>query len=114
MLDAKVIEPSNSAWAAAPVLIRKKDKSVRWCLDYRELNKITKKDVFPLPHISECMDSLEGNWWFSKLDAQSAYWQIPVAESDKEKTAFRTRQGLWQFSKLPFGKVNSPLLLAGP
>ena len=108
MLDAKVIEPSNSAWAAAPVLIRKKDKSVRWCLDYRELNKITKKDVFPLPHISECMDSLEGNWWFSKLDAQSAYWQIPVAENDKEKTAFRTRQGLWQFSKLPFGMVNAP------
>ena len=73
MLAAGVIQPSVSEWAAAPVLVRKRDGSVRWCVDYRALNKVTRKDVFPLPLIEDCMDALEGNCWFSKLDANSAY-----------------------------------------
>ena len=108
MLNAGVIQPSTSSWAAAPVLVRKKDNSVRWCLDYRSLNSATKKDVYPIPLMSECMDALDQNVWFSKLDANSAYWQIPVHPDSKEKTAFRTKYGLFEFNKLPFGLANSP------
>ena len=109
MLDVGVIEPSSSSWAAAPVLIRKKDGKVRWCIDYRCLNNVSKKDTYPLPLMDECIDTLEGNIWFSKLDANSAYWQIPIADDgSKEKTAFRTRQGLFHFNKLPFGLCNAP------
>ena len=108
MLKAEVIQPSSSAWAAAPVLIRKRDGSLRWCIDYRKVNAVTAKDTFPLPFLSECLDSLDGNNWFSKLDANSAYWQVPVEESSRPKTAFRTRFGLYEFRKLPFGLTNSP------
>ena len=108
MLTAGVIRPSFSSWAAAPVFVRKRDGRTRWCLDYRKLNACTKKDVYPVPMMSECLDALDGNVWFSKLDANSAYWQIPVEEESKEKTAFRTRQGLFEFNKLPFGLCNAP------
>ena len=108
MLIAGVIRPSFSSWAAAPVFVRKRDGRTRWCLDYRKLNACTKKDVYPVPMMSECLDALDGNVWFSKLDANSAYWQIPVEEASKEKTAFRTRQGLFEFNKLPFGLCNAP------
>merc|ERR1711860_382326 len=101
MLEAKVIQPSVSSWAAAPVLVRKKDGSLRWCIDYRLCNKVTKPDVYPMPLMSDCIDALDGNIWFSKLDANSAYWQIPLDPESKEKTAFRTRQGLFEFNKLP-------------
>ena len=73
MLTAGVIRPSCSSWAAAPVLVKKKDGEVRWCLDYRKLNACTKKDVFPVPVMSECLDALVGNLFFSKLDAANAY-----------------------------------------
>ena len=108
MLKADVIQPSNSAWASAPVLIRKKDGTLRWCIDYRQVNAVTVKDTYPLPFLSECLDSLDGNSWYSKLDANSAYWQVPVAENSQEKTAFRTKFGLYEFKKLPFGLTNSP------
>lgn len=108
MLDAKVIEPSISAWASNPVLIRKRDGGVRWCIDYRNLNAVTEKDVFPLPLIEECIDTLAGNSIFSKLDANSAYWQVPIKESDRSKTAFNTKHGLFQFVKMSFGLCNAP------
>ena len=108
MLKAGVIQPSSSEWAAPPVLVRKKDGNVRWCIDYRRLNKVTKKDVFPLPLIEDCMDALQGNVWFSKLDANSAYWQIPLESSAREKTAFITKDGLFEFVRMPFGLCNSP------
>ena len=108
MLRAGVIQPSSSEWAAPPVLERKKDGNVRWCIDYRKLNKVTKKDVFPLPLIEDCMDALQGNVWFSKLDANSAYWQIPLESSAREKTAFVTKDGLFEFVRMPFGLCNSP------
>ena len=108
MLKAGVIQPSSSEWAAPPVLVRKKDGNVRWCIDYRRLNKVTKKDVFPLPLIEDCMDALQGNEWFSKLDANSAYWQIPLESSAREKTAFITKDGLFEFVRMPFGLCNSP------
>ncbi|VDH99672.1 Hypothetical predicted protein [Mytilus galloprovincialis] len=87
MLDAGIIEPSISEWASAPVLVRKRDGNVRWCIDYRKLNSVTKKDVYPLPLIDECLDTLAENEWFSKLDANSAYYQVKVKDSDKEKTS---------------------------
>lgn len=108
MLKAGIIEPSISEWAAAPVLIRKKDGSLRWCVDYRQLNAVTIKDVYPLPLAEECVDTLAGNRWFSKLDANSAYYQIYIEPKDKEKTAFLTKYGSFQFRKMPFGMCNSP------
>ena len=108
MLRAGVIRPSTSSWAAAPVLVRKKNGGVRWAIDYRRLNELTTPDVFPLPLMSEAIDALEGNVWFSKLDANSAYWQIPLEEESAKKTAFRTKQGLFEFSKMPFGLINAP------
>ena len=87
MLKAGVIQPSISDWASAPVLIRKRDKSVRWCVDYRNLNSVTVKDVYPLPLVEECLDTLSDNEWFSKVDANSAYWQIPITQEDRKKNS---------------------------
>lgn len=88
MLNAGVIQESVSDWASSPVLIRKRDGSVRWCIDYRALNDVTVKDTFPLPLIEDCLYTLAGNTWFSKLDANSAYWQVLVRPEDRKKTAF--------------------------
>ena len=112
LLASGVIEPSYSSWAAAPVLVRKKSGEFRYCIDYRSLNKVTRKDVYPLPLMSECIDALDGNLWFSKLDANSAYWQVPLDPSTKQKTAFRTRLGLFEFNRLPFGLCNAPSTFA--
>lgn len=90
MLDAGIIEPSVSEWTSASVLIRKRDGKVRCCIDYRKLNYATKKDVYPLSLMEECLDTLSGNVWFSKVDANSAYYQVEVSENDRDKTAFIT------------------------
>ena len=108
MLKHGIIEESTSSWAAAPVLVRKKSGELRYCIDFRALNSQTKRDLFPMPLISECLDALEGNMYFSQLDANAAYWQVPLDENSKEKTAFRTRMGLFHFTRLPFGLCNAP------
>ena len=87
MLGAGVIRPSVSEWASDPVLIRKRCGSVRWCVDYRALNALTIKDVFPLPLVDECLDTLAGNVWYSKLDANSAYWQVKIKPEDCSKNS---------------------------
>lgn len=112
MTKADVMEPSVSEWASPPVLIRKSDGKVRYAIDYRKLNAVTKKDVYPLPLIEECLDTLAGNEWFSKLDANSAYWQIKVKEEDRPKTAFITKYGLFQFKRMSFGLCNAPATYA--
>ena len=112
MLKAGVIQASTSDWAAAPVLIRKRDKSVRWCIDYRALNDVTTKDVFPLPLIDDCLDTLVGSQFFSKLDANSAYWQVPVREEDRKKTAFITKYGLFEHVRMGFGLCGAPATYA--
>ncbi|XP_041376682.1 uncharacterized protein LOC121389136 [Gigantopelta aegis] len=112
MLDAEIIQPSASEWASAPVLIRKRDGGVRWCIDYRKLNEVTVKDVYPLPLIDECLDTLSGNIWFSKLDANSAYYQIGVKAEDRKKTAFVTKYGLFEFVRMGFGLCNAPATFA--
>ena len=86
MLGTGVIQPSVSEWASAPVLIRKRCGSVLWCVDYRALNALTTKDVFPLPLVDECLDTLAGNVWYSKLNANSAYWQVKIKPEDRSKT----------------------------
>lgn len=108
MLDAKVIQPSTSEWASAPVLVRKRDGSIRYCIDYRNLNKKTVKDAFPLPKIEECLDTLSGTMYFSMLDLLSGYWQIPIREEDRPKTAFLTKFGLFEHTRMPFGLCNAP------
>ncbi|UYV77011.1 hypothetical protein LAZ67_14002809, partial [Cordylochernes scorpioides] len=103
-----IIQPSENPWASPVVLIRKKDGSWRFCVDYRRLNKITKKDVYPLPRIDDTLDCLRGARFYSSMDLQSGYWQIDVEESDREKTAFITPDGLYEFKVMPFGLCNAP------
>jgi len=102
------VRPSTSPWSSPIQLVRKKDGSVRPCVDYRRLNAVTKKDAYPLPKIQECIDSVAGATTFSTLDVTSAYHQIPVKKEDIPKTAFTTsKRGLWEFTTMPFGMSNS-------
>ena len=96
MQAAGVIQESWSNWACNPVLVRKKDGGVRWCIDYRLLNNVTVKDAYPLPSINQCIDSLEGTKYFSCLDMTSGYWQVEIDEADRHKTAFITQYGLFE------------------
>ncbi|MCG7869896.1 MAG: DDE-type integrase/transposase/recombinase, partial [Candidatus Thiodiazotropha taylori] len=107
-----MIQESSSDWASSPVLIRKRDGTVRWCIDYRKLNNVTVKDVFPLPLVDDCLDTLAGSVWFSKLDANSAYWQINIRAEDRHKTAFHTRYGLYEHVKMGFGLTGAPATYA--
>ena len=107
-LEAGIIEESTSAWSSPMVYVRKKDNTVRPCVDYRILNSVTEKDAYPLPRIDDCLDCLGGAKVLSTLDLQSGYWQISVAERDRPKTAFITRSGLYQYRTMPFGLTNAP------
>ncbi|GBN96200.1 Transposon Ty3-G Gag-Pol polyprotein [Araneus ventricosus] len=100
MVHNGIIEESSRPWASPIVLVKKKDGSTRFCVDYRELNEITIKDCYPLPRIDDTLDALNGSQWFSTLDLKSGYWQVEIQPEDKEKTAFTTGQGLWQFKRL--------------
>ena len=109
MLANDVIRPSNSPWASPVVMEEKKDYSLRFCVDFRQLNAATIKDAHPLPRIDDLLDALHGARWFSTLDLKSGYWQVPIMERDKVKTAFRTSSGqLCKFNQVPFGLCNAP------
>ena len=108
LLSRGIIKESHSAWAAPIVLVRKKDGSLRMCVDYRLLNAKTHRDAFPLPRIDESFDAMRGSKWFTTLDLASGYHQIAMDESDQEKTAFVTPMGLYEFTRMPFGLSGSP------
>ena len=99
---------SDSPWSSPVVLVKKKTGEWRFCVDYRKLNEVTMKDVYPLPRIEEALARLEGSRYFSIMDLQSGYHQIPLHPEDRQKTAFITADGLYQFKVLPFGLTNAP------
>jgi predicted aspartyl protease len=108
MVKQEVIEQSMSPWNSNPVLVRKSDGSLRFCIDFRGVNDITVKDSHPLPRIDDTIDALSGAKYFSTADLKSGYYQIPVAEKDRHKTAFSfPGGGLWQFKRMPMGLSNS-------
>jgi hypothetical protein len=103
MLDNNVIIPSQSPWASAIVVVRTKDNSIRLCIDYRTLNQVTVKDLYPLPRIDDSLDAVRGNSWFSTLYLVSGYYQCLVDPQDAPKTVFVTSRGLFHFNRMPFG-----------
>ena len=100
--------PSTSVLASPVVLVQKKDGSTRFCVDYRKVNDVTHKEAYPIPHIDTTLDTLASARWFTTLDLLSGYWQVKINENDKEKTAFCTMEGLFQFRVMPFGLCNAP------
>ena len=108
MQETGVIKPSNSLWASPVVLVRKKDGTHRFCVDYQELNSVTRVDTFPLPRIDDLLDQLGKSAYSSTLDLATGYWQIWVHPNSQEKTAFVTPQGLYEFQVMSFGLTNAP------
>lgn len=109
MLDQGIVEPSKSSWSSPILLVPKKDGTYRFCVDYRKLNAVTKKDAYPIPYVSAILDRLRDARFLSSLDIKSAYWQVSVKESSREYTAFTVPgRGLYQFRRMPFGLTNAP------
>ena len=109
MLDAGVIQPSNSPWCNAVVLVRKKDGSLRFCIDFRKLNSLTVKDSHPLPCICETLESLAGAAHYLTFGMNSGFWQVPMDEESKQYMAFTLdSMGLYECESMPFGLCNAP------
>nr|GEZ76333.1 retrotransposon protein, putative, Ty3-gypsy subclass [Tanacetum cinerariifolium] len=108
--DKGFIRPSSSPWGASVLFVKKKDGSFRMCIDYRELNKLTVKNRYPLPRINDLFDQLQGSSVYSKIDLRSGYHQLRVRKEDIPKTAFRTRYGRYEFQVMPFGLTNAPVV----
>jgi len=107
-LDKMFVRPSVSPWGAPVLLVKKKDGSTKLCIDYRQLNKVTIKNRYPLPRIDDLMDQLVGARVFNKIDLRSSYHQIKVKDEDIQKTAFMTRYGHYEYTVMPFSVTNAP------
>src|SRR5256886_11943601 len=108
LLEAGLIIPSNSQWTSPVVVVEKKNGKKRLCVDYRKLNKVTKKDCYPLPRIDDMLETLSGAQWFTSLDLASGFWQVELDPKDREKSTFITRFGTYEFVVMPFGLCNAP------
>ena len=108
MLKMKLITESESPWSSPVVVVGKKTGDKRFCVDYRKLNSFTKENAYPLPVIQELLDQMGGARYYSSLDLLSGYWQVEMAPEDREKTAFVTADGLFEFVVMPFGLCNAP------
>ena len=103
-----VVRPSTSPWSSPVVMVRKKDGGWRFCVDYRKVNSVTRQDAYPLPRIDATLDSLAGSVFFTTLDLASGYWQVELDDEAKEKSAFSTQSGHFEFNVMPFGLTNAP------
>ena len=109
MLDGGAIRPSNSPWCNAVVLVRKKDSTLRFCIDFRRLNDRTEKDSFPMPKMIDTMETMVGAKIFSTMDLKSGFWQVKMAEESRPYTAFTVGSlGVYEFLRMPFGLCNAP------
>ena len=108
LLKQNIIRKSQSPWNAALVVVPKKDGTIRMCVDYRNLNALTIRPIYPIPDTKHLLDSLSGSAYFSSIDLSSAYYQCEMAEKDKPKTAFATRKGHFEFNRMPFGLSGAP------
>ena len=107
MLEKGVIRESSSPYNSPILMVTKKDGSVKFCIDYRQLNKVTKQSKYPLTNPYSCFEKLHNVFYFTSLDLVSAYWSIPMAEDYKEKTAFTLRPGKYEFNVMSFGLTNA-------
>ena len=108
MISSGIIEPATSEWSAPIVLVKKRDGSLRLCVDYRRLNQVSMSDAYPMPRVDDLIDRVGKSTYISTLDLTRGYWQVPVAIKDRPKTAFSTPFGLYQFNTMPFGLKGAP------
>ena len=109
MLDGGAIRPLKSPWCNAIVLVRKKDGTLQFCIDFQRLNARTKKDSFPLPRMQETMESMVGTRFFSSMDLKSGFWQVRMSEKSRQYTAFTVGSlGVYEFLRMPYGLCNAP------